>query len=448
MNYIDLFIGIIVGAALGFLITYLILKMSKSSLKNFSLQAEKNQLEKTVTDVTREKQNLKNQLEDLSERLSDIKSRNAEIKERESHLNEKLNKQKKEMEEKEEQMNLQFQNLANKIFDEKSEKFVKKNKESIDVILNPLKEKIKDFEQKVEKVYGDENKERISLKSEIKHLVELNKKLSEEANNLATALKGDNKTQGNWGELVLEKVLESSGLKKGREYEMQYAMINEDGRRHQPDVIVNLPENKHIVIDAKVSVVAYEKFINATDKNEKENYLKDHVTSVKSHIKNLGEKNYQHNEKLITPDFVLLFIPIESALGSAAGSDENLWNYGWERKIVLVSPATLSATLRTVASIWKHENQNINAFEIARQAGNMLDKFSAFTDDMLNIGQRMDLAKKSYESAMNKLVDGKDNLIRKSEKLRDLGVKSKKKLDQRLLDRALEDNLLEFENLD
>lgn len=448
MDYTDLIIGIVIGAILGFLIAYLLIKMGKKSMSHFSIKAEKDQLEKIVSETTLEKRSLRDQIESLNEKLADVKSSNAEIKERETHLRERLLNQKKEMQEKEEQLNLQFQNLANRIFEEKSEKFVKKNKETIDVILNPLKEKIKDFEEKVEKAYGDENKERISLKSEIKHLLELNKKLSEEANNLATALKGDNKTQGNWGELVLEKVLENSGLTKGREYEMQYAMTSEDGKRHQPDVVVNLPDNKHIIIDSKVSVVAYEKFVNSDDEVDRRQFLKDHVSSVKSHIKNLGEKNYQHNQKLITPDFVLLFIPIESALGLAAGADENLWNYGWERKIVLVSPATLLATLRTVASIWKHENQNINAFEIARQAGTMLDKFSAFTDDMLTIGQRMDMAKKSYESAMNKLVEGKDNLIRKSEKLKELGVKSKKKLDQRLLDRALEDNLIEFDNLD
>ena len=287
--------------------------------------------------------------------------------------------------------------------------------------------------------YKAEASERNSLKGEIKALVTLNKQISEEANNLAKALKGDSKKQGNWGEIILEKVLERSGLQKGSEYEMQVSMTSEDGKRVQPDAIIYLPDKKHIVIDAKVSLVAYEAFVNAPTDEEREKNLQAHVISVKNHIKGLSEKNYQALGQLNTPDFVLLFMPIESSFSLAVQADNELFNYAWERKIVIVSPSTLLATLRTIASIWKQERQTRNAIEIAKQSGELYDKFVGFLTDLVEVGKKMDATKKSYEEAMNKFSTGKGNLIRRAETIKELGAKTTKDIPQPLIERSNEE---------
>lgn len=444
MEYTDLIIGLLLGLVFGFLVAILIFKFGRSGRELLELKGEKEFLTRTFREAERKGTDQKMEMEQLKERLGTIRENNARLQQREDDLRKEMSKWSEESAKREEEIQLRFENLANRILDKKTEKFDQTSKKNLTNILDPLKEKLKSFEEKVEKIYKEENDQRISLKTEVKNLMDMNKQLSKEANNLATALKGDNKAQGNWGELVLERVLENSGLNKGREYHMQYTEEDEHGRPQRPDVIVNLPNSKHIIIDAKVSLIAYEKCMQEEDSELRSSYLKEHLLSVKAHIKGLSEKNYQGLQKLNSPDFVLLFMPIESSLGLAASNDENLWSYAWERKIVLVSPATLLATLRTVSSIWKHENQNVNALEIARQAGTMLDKFTNFSNDMLDLGKRMDTAKKSYEGAMKKLTDGKDNLISKTEKLKELGVRSKKQVDQRLIDRAMSDSTLDL----
>lgn len=436
MDYSVFIIGLLLGLIIGALIAFLLLKFGKQGREFQNLRTEKDLLIRSNEEQNRNVIQVKTEKEQIQEKLLFAREENASLKQRQKNLEEKLEEIEKMRDKREEEMGMKFQNLANKIFEDKSEKFDKNSKKNLDAILDPLKEKIKVFEDKVEKIYSDENKERINLKAEVKQLTELNKQLSQDANNLTSALKGDNKAQGNWGELILERVLESSGLEKGREYSFQYTENDEHGRPQRPDVVVKLPDNKHIIIDSKVSIVAYDKYVAAETNEEKSAFLKEHINSVKNHIKGLSEKNYQGLQNLNTPDFVLMFLPIEASLGLAAGNDENLWSYAWDKKIVLVSPATLLATLRTVSSIWKHENQNLNAIEIATQAGRMLDKFTDFTDDMIRLGNQMETSKKSYEKAMNKLSSGTGNLVKRSEQLKQLGVKTKKQVDKRIIDRA------------
>ncbi len=354
------------------------------------------------------------------------------------NLQEKLTMQKQELEQLQQRFTKEFENLANKILEEKSQKFTEQNKNQLDIILNPLKDKIRDFEQKVENVYKVESAERNSLKGEIKSLIELNKQISEEANNLVKALKGDTKKQGNWGELILEKILERSGLVKDEEYKMQVSTQNEQGSRIQPDAVIYLPDSKHIIVDSKVSLIAYEAMINAPDDESREQSLRDHILSVRNHIKGLSEKSYQSSADFTSPDFVLLFMPIESSFGIAVQADNELFNFAWDRKIVIVSPSTLLATLRTISSIWKQERQTRNAMEIARQGGALYDKFKNFVDDLIEVGKKMDGAKSSYSEAMNKLTTGNGNLIKKIEDIRKLGAKATKELPPSLIERAEE----------
>ncbi len=351
-------------------------------------------------------------------------------------LQERLNEQKSELEQLQQRFKTEFENLANKILEEKSVKFTEQNRINLDLVLNPLKEKIKDFEDKVEKTYKTESSERISLKEQIKNLLDLNKQLSSEANNLATALKGDNKMQGNWGEMVLEKILESSGLIKDQEYRTQVVTTNVEGDKIKPDVMVFLPEQKHLIIDSKVSLVAYSEMIASSDEAQRSRSTALHVQSVKSHIKLLSEKGYQTAAGFNTPDFVLLFMPIEPAFSLVMQADPEIYQYAWDRKIVLVSPTTLLATLRTVASIWKQERQVKNALLIAEEGGKMYDKLVLFITDMIAIGKKMDGAKEDYVEAMKKLTDGSGNLIGKAQKMKELGAKAQKSLPQSLIERA------------
>lgn len=395
------------------------------SVVNANLQAAKEQALLSQKNVEEQRAKLMSMTGELSEAKTINQS-----------LDEKLKSQKQELEELQMRFSKEFENLANKILEEKSLKFTEQNKSNLDVILNPLKERIKDFEQKVDNAYKAESAERNTLKGEIKNLVELNKKISEEANNLATALKGDNKQQGNWGEIVLEKILESSGLIKDREYKTQFVTTNDEGDRIKPDVIVFLPDEKHIIIDSKVSLVAYDAFVNSTDDVDRTRFRKAHVDSVKSHIKLLGEKNYQTAFGLNTPDFVLLFVPIESSFSVAVQADQDIFNYAWDRKIVIVSPSTLLVTLRTISSIWKQERQTKNALQIAEEGGKLYDKFVSFVEDLIRVGKKMDDVKKDYAEAMTKLTDGSGNLVRRAEKMKELGAKATKSLPPQLIERA------------
>lgn len=315
---------------------------------------------------------------------------------------------------------------------------LEKRQQAIGELITPLQTKLREFEQKVDEVYRTEAAERNTLKGEISKLFELNQQLSRDASSLALALKGDTKKQGNWGELILERVLEYSGLRKGEEYKLQESHRSEDGRLQKPDAIVYLPDKKHIIIDSKVSLVAYDRCISAVTDEERSAALFDHLTSVKRHIQELSNKDYPSLSALDAPDFTLLFMPIESSFGLAVQADNELFAYAWDRKIVIVSPSTLLATLRTIASIWKQERQTRNAIDIADRAGKMYDKFSGFVSDLLSVGKRLNDAKVDYDEAMKKLSTGAGNLVRQSEQLKEMGAKATKQLPATLLDRAVE----------
>lgn len=348
----------------------------------------------------------------------------------------KLAEQQKEMEGLQEKFTTQFENLANKIFDEKGKKFADQNKINLGEILNPLREKITDFEKKVELTNTESIKNHSALREQLTNLKELNQQITKEASNLTRALKGDSKAQGNWGEYILESILEKSGLVKGREYFIQESLTSEDGKRLQPDVVIKLPDNKNLIIDSKVSLVAYERFMSADDETERSIQLKQHIVSLRQHIKGLSEKNYQTLYSAGSLDFILLFVPIEPAFSASVRYDVEIFNDAFEKNIVIVSPSTLIATLRTISSIWKQEFQNRNTVEIARQATALYEKFRGFTEDLIEMGNQLKRTQSSYEGAMNKLSTGKGNLVSSVEKIRLLGLKPTKTIDQRLVERA------------
>ncbi len=350
-----------------------------------------------------------------------------------SNLQEKLELQKTEMEKLQLKFTTEFENIASKILKQNTEDFSVSNQKNITEMLLPLKEKIQLFEKKVEDTYEKGLKDQTDLKAELKKLHDLNIKISDEANNLTKALKGDVKKQGNWGEVILERILERSGLTEGREYMKQESVLSENGQRFQPDVVIHLPDQKHIVVDSKVSLVAYERLINADNEKDRPAFVKEHLLSVRSHIKILSEKHYQHSPSFNSPDFVLLFIPIESSFSIAVQEDQELFTYAWDNKVVIVSPSTLLATLRTISSIWQQENQTRNAIEIARQSGALYDKFVAFISDMESIGKSLDSTRKTYDQAVNKLYMGSGNLIRRAENIRKLGAKTTKELPPEML---------------
>jgi DNA recombination protein RmuC len=349
------------------------------------------------------------------------------------NIQEKLNSQKEEMENLQKKFTTEFENIAHKILKENSQEFTSTNQKNILEILNPLKEKIQSFEQKVHDTHIQGVRDNVSLREEVKKLYELNSKISEEANNLTKALKGDNKKQGNWGELVLERILERSGLIKGEEYEIQFTARNDENEIIRPDVVIKLPENKHIIIDSKVSLIAYEQYINAESAEEKDKYARLHVDSLKNHIKGLSDKNYTSSAALNTPDFVLMFLPIESSFSIAIQQDIELFNYAWDRRIVIVSPSTLIATLKTIESIWKREKQTQNAIEIASEGGKLYDKFVGLTEDIKKLGSQLETVQKTYNEASKKLFSGSGNLIGKVQRLKILGAKNNKQIPPTLL---------------
>ena len=388
--------------------------------------AEQQELNFKQNTEIKELQNDKNQLIGLKSQLS---AQN-------ENLQKLLDSQKEEITKMQEVAKTEFQNLANKILEEKTLKFTEQNQQNLKNILNPLQEKITDFEKKVENTHKESIDYHAALRQQIIGLKDLNVQMSKETVNLTKALKGDSKIQGNWGELVLERVLEKSGLEKGREYEIQKSFVTEEGNRVQPDVVINLPDGKKMIVDSKVSLTAYEKYINEDDEEQKSAFLKEHVNSLKRHVEQLGNKNYQHLYEMESPDFVLLFIPIEPAFAIALNEDTQLYNKAFEKNIVIVTPSTLLATLRTIDSMWTNQKQQDNAIEIARQAGALYDKFEGFVTDLVKIGKKMDEAKSEYEGAMNKLVDGKGNLITSVQKLKIMGAKAKKSLSDPILNRA------------
>jgi DNA recombination protein RmuC len=333
-------------------------------------------------------------------------------------------------------LTLEFKNLANEILEDKSKRFTEENKTNMNDILKPLGEKIEDFKKKVEDAYDKESQQRYSLKVEIKNLIEFSQQISKEATNLTNALKGQAKTQGNWGEMILENILENSGLQKDREYFIQPSYNDEDGKRLQPDVILKFPGFRNVVLDSKVSLTAYERYSSSEDKILQDLALKEHIQSIKNHIIELAAKNYQDLYQLNTLDFVILFIPIEPAYMLAIQNENQLWNYAYDKRILLISPTNLIAVVKMTENFWRQEYQNKNAVEIAQKGGELYDKFVGLVEDLVEIGKKMDSTKESYNSAMNKLHEGRGNLIKRAQDIKELGAKTTKSLPQTLIDRA------------
>jgi len=376
----------------------------------------------------------------LQEGLEKAKQENTLLQAKLSELETRLEDERRNSEEKlallqeaREQLKMEFQNVANKIFEDKSQKFTEQNRENMEGVLKPMREQLLDFKKKVEDVYDKESKDRVSLLNEIIHLKTLNEQISEDAVNLTNALKGQSKTRGSWGEMILERVLEESGLQKGREYEVQTMYASEEGQRRHPDVIVHLPESKDIIIDSKVSLTAYEKYCTAETEETRNKRLKEHILSIRTHIKTLSEKRYEDLEGIRTLDFVLMFLPIEGAFWTAIESEQGLFNEAFDKNIMLVSPSTLLATLRILNNIWRYEDQNKNAVIIAKKAGDLYDKFVGFVEALEDIGQKIDKTRESYQTAHNRLTEGRGNLIRRSIELRQLGVKAQKELPAALV---------------
>jgi len=368
----------------------------------------------------------------LQSRLAEV---DAELRQSQAHHDEKL----RLLLDAREQLSHEFKSLATKVLDENSLKFAEQNRANLDNILQPLKTQLSDFRQKVEETYDKEAQQRFSLASEIKRLQSLNERISVDALNLTNALKGQSKVQGAWGEVILERLLERSGLVRGREYQVQSSHRDEQGQRLQPDVVIHLPENKHVVIDSKVSLTAFAAYSAAETTEAGDGHLRQHVQSVRNHIRGLGKKQYQDLHGLSSLDFVLLFIPVEGAFSAAIQTDADLFNEAFEQNIVLVSPSTLLATLRTIHNIWRYEYQSRNSQEIARQAGNLYDKFVAFVADLQEVGQRLGGAQQAWDRAYNKLTEGKGNLVRRVENLKVLGARTSKNLDDDLVGRAQEE---------
>ncbi|WP_405570016.1 DNA recombination protein RmuC [Winogradskyella sp. Asnod2-B02-A] len=452
-----IFISTGIGAFIGLKFSQLKSKSDKSTLeeRNANLQQQFNEFKQfSETENQKQDQYFNQSLNELKESISKIEIERENIRKEKDFLSTELSRRNTEFEnlqqqnlkrdeamaEQQIQLRKDFELMASKILDEKSEKFTLQNKENIKNILNPLQEKIQLFEKKVD----DTQKESISMHSALKEqllgLKDLNLQMSKEATNLTRALKGDSKMQGNWGELVLERVLEKSGLEKDREYFVQQNFQREDGSRVMPDVVLHLPDSKKMIIDSKVSLTDYERMVNADD-DDRALYLKAHVNSIKRHVDQLSAKNYQDLYDIESPDFVLMFIPIEPAFAVAINEDNTLYNKAFEQNIVIVTPSTLLATLRTIDSMWNNEKQQQNALEIAKQAGALYDKFEGLVSDLTGVGKKIDAAKSDYSAAMNKLVSGNGNLISRVERIKKLGAKAKKALPESFIKRATDAEL-------
>ncbi|SFS33435.1 DNA recombination protein RmuC [Lutibacter maritimus] len=430
------FLIAIVCLIFGFIIGKLLTKStlekltSELEIRNKLLLEEKEVTKLILNTLSEEKNTLSKEKHEIdllyNQKISELKN-----------LEDKLQENKNEVEKLQDKFSKDFEILANKILEEKSTKFTEQNKENLKNILNPLQEKIQTFEKKVEETHKESIDYHAALRQQIVGLKDLNLQMSKETINLTKALKGDSKMQGNWGELVLERVLEKSGLEKDSEYFVQQSFVNDEGKRIMPDVVIHLPDEKKMIIDSKVSLTAYEQYVNAEDDTEKTHFIKEHVNSLKRHIEQLSDKKYEDIYKIDSPDFVLLFIPIEPAFAVALNFDNQLYNKAFERNIVIVTPTTLLATLRTIDSMWNNEKQQRNAIEIALQAGRLYDQFVNLTDDLIKVGNQLKTVQGSYDGTMKKLT-GTGNLIRKVESIRKLGAKGTKNFNDKLLERAEE----------
>ncbi len=497
MEMTYLIIGCIVGGALGAIILYFALKsstVSRSSYDelNFLHIKNKSDLENSNTKIQELGQNLskekelniqqqdllndlKNEFARLSAQHSSLNSqfqeqkqlilkqdfqiealiaekqdffaKNSELSAQNDSLQKSLNTQKEEITKIQEESKLQFENLANKILEEKTEKFTTLNQNNLKNILDPFQEKIIDLKNRVNEAYEKENKERFSLAEKVKELAELNQQISEDAKKLTRALKGESKTQGNWGEMILESILEKSGLVKGREYFLEHELRDEDnkalfsefsGKKMRPDAVVKYPDERNVIIDSKVSLTAFTELVDETDQDIYMMKLNQHLSSIKNHIMQLSQKAYDDYGKSL--DFVMMFIPSEPAYIAAMQADQNLWNYAYERRILLLNPSNLITSLKLIADLWKREYQNKNALEIAERGARLYDKFVGFVDNLEKVGRNLDLAKNVYNDAYKQLYTGNDNLVIQTQKLKSLGIKNKKDLPQSLIDNS---NLIE-----
>ncbi len=443
MDFLFLAIGLVLGAAVIFLYS----KTKKDEpidnaeldnlrQQNQTLQNNLSRSEERASQLTIQQEEYKHELQTSRKQVLELSNQLTASETDLINLRQRLDEQKAEVEQLQQKFAIEFKNIANEILEDKSRRFTEQNKTNIGELLNPLQEKIKEFERKVDDTHKASIITSAELRNELKMLHDLNKTMTKETENLTKALKGDNKAQGNWGEMILEKVLERSGLVKDREYFIQNSYTTEDGKRYQPDVIVKLPEGRNVVVDSKVSLVDYERCGAAETDDDRVVYLKAHINSLRSHIKGLSEKQYQNIYELSGLDFVLLFIPIEPAFSIAMQQDGELYSFALDRNIVLVTPTTLLATLKTIANIWRHDNQNKNALEIAQQSGALYDKFVGLADNLIKVGKKIDESKAEYTDAMGKLIEGRGNLVGRVERLKEMGAKATKTLPQGLLDRA------------
>ncbi len=433
---IGLIIGLISTAVVYFILQKRMQELKKDAEEIISLKATNQSIQSRLDYFQKEMQENKSMIENKNVEIQDYIQKYALEKTRNEALEDKLETQKQEVANLHQELNKEFKILANEILEEKAKKFSELNEEKIGNILNPLKEKIQTFEKKVEDTYNHETREKASLREELKNIININRQMSEDAQKLTSALKGDSKTQGDWGEFQLELLLEKTGLQKGTHYMQQPNYKTEDGNSLRPDYIINLPEEKNFIIDSKVSLTAYERYFNAEDEKEKATYLKQHLLSVQQHINDLGNKNYPGLYGINAPDFVFLFFALEPALTLALQNDPALFDKALNRNVVLVSNSTLLASMRTVSFIWKQENQKHNVLEIAKESGLLYDKFVAFSEDLIRIGERLQTTKDSYDTAMNKLSTSSkkgDTIIGRMEKIKQLGANASKSIDQRLL---------------
>ncbi len=426
-------ICLLIGAFIGNLISRLKQKAETGKMEERldQSQLQQERLQERLENILNEREQIRKEKEFLN---SELVRRNTEFE----NLETKNREQKEEVEKLQEKFTKEFENLANKILDEKSSKFTKQNRENLELLLNPLQEKIKTFEKKVE----DSNKESVGrhseLKEQLKHLSELNRQISKEADNLTKALKGDSKMQGNWGELILTRILEKSGLEKGREYTIQDSHTNSQGKRLQTDVLIHLPDGKKMIVDSKVSLVDFERFVSEEDEELKQGHLKKHIASIKKHVEDLSNKQYQYLMDE-SPDTVFMFVPIEPAFAIAAANEPNIYEEAFNKQIIIVTPSTLLAALRLVDNLWQNDRQTQNALAIAKEAGALYDSFTNLTDELIKVGKQIGTVQGTYESAMKKLT-GRGNLIRRVENLKKLGAKASKHIDEKLLKRAEEED--------
>ena len=398
-------------------------KIFEEKIRDLTVSIDKEQLSGNQKD---------NEILELNRQISAKESDN-------KHLKERMSEQKGEIDKIQDKFRIEFRNLANDILEEKTKKFTEQNSIRLGEILNPLNQKIKEFEKKIEETYDKETQQRVSLKEEVKRLAELNQLVSKEASNLTKALKGEAKTQGNWGEVILENILEQSGLAKDREYFIQPSFTIDSGTRLQPDVVVTYPGERSVVIDSKVSLTAFERYVSAESEKQQDLALKEHLISIRNHIKELADKNYHDITQLKALDFVMMFLPVEPAYHLAIQEDPDLWNYAYKKRILLISPTNLIAALKMVESMWRQEYQNKNVLEIARQSGALYDKFEGLISDLTDLGKRLDSAQGHYNSTMNKLSEGKGSLVSRVEKIKKLGAKTKKSLPEDLVEKTSED---------